>query len=102
MHQVGSGNMAIYRGRISQRSHGNGGMLNGLLRGATPIFKSLGKSLLKAGIGVADDVLSAEDIKQSLANRGHGVGKELIKEGVSALSTASSLTPPKKNHVKIL
>lgn len=100
-HQVGSGNISFYRGRISQRGHGIGGVLSSLLRGATPIFKSLGKSLLKAGVGVADDVLSGQNIRQSLVKRGRNVGKQLIKKGVRALSRpSSSQAPPKKRRRK--
>lgn len=106
-HQVGSGNIAIYKGRVSQRGHGIGGMLSGLLRGATPIFKSIGKSLLKAGMGVAHDVLSGENIKHSLSHRGRSVGKQLIKKSVRALSTNSAQRQPvtkkrRKNSRKIL
>jgi hypothetical protein len=66
-HQTGGGHtgLVIDSGRQSQRGHGVGGILSSLLRGATPMFKSLGKSLQTTGLGLVGDILSGENIKTS-------------------------------------
>ena len=61
-HQIGgSGGIDVYSGALGQRGHGIGGILGGMLRGITPMFKTLGssvgKSLLNVGMGTLDDVL---------------------------------------------
>jgi len=93
-HQTGGSPISIYSGRVSQRGHGVGGFLSSLLRGATPVFKSLGKSLLNAGLNVAGDVLSGEGLKRSLKKQGKTVGRTMLRKGVKAIK--GTFEPPKK------
>ena len=62
--QVGHG-LPVYVGGL--RGRGLGSILGGLLRTAVPLLKRGGKALLKEGIrsglGVAQDVLSGQNIK---------------------------------------
>ena len=89
-HQIGgSGGIDVYSGALSQRGHGIGGILGGLLRGITPMFKTLGssvgKSLLNVGLGTLDDVLSGQRVGQSLKRRSVAAGKGLLNRGAQGL-----------------
>ena len=89
-HQIGgSGGIDVYSGALGQRGHGIGDILGGLLRGITPMFKTLGssvgKSLLNVGMGTLDDVISGQHIGQSLKRRSMAAGKGLLKRGAQGL-----------------
>ena len=70
--QVGNG-LTVYSGLPHQRGHGLGSILGGLIRGAMPTLKSVGKVVgkqaLEAGMGVARDVAAGDSVKASLKRR---------------------------------
>lgn len=68
--QFGRG-IGVYSGRVFQSGHGFGGALLGLMRSATPLLKTVGKNLLRAGVSVAKDLMEGgTSLKQSVKNRG--------------------------------
>lgn len=82
--QVGNG-MSVYAGRpmmTSMRGHGFGSMFAGLARAALPLLKrsaaTAGKSLLRTGANVLEDVMAGKDIKTAAASRFKHAGKELL------------------------
>ena len=78
-HQVGRGSgINVYTGGLSQRGHGIGGILSGMLRGATPMFKSVGKTLLNVGLGTLSDVMSGRKFGESLKRRGTAGGQNML------------------------
>lgn len=64
--------LPVFQAPYYQRGHGLGAVL-GILRGAIPflkpVFKSLGKSALRAGVNVATDVLDGQKVGSSLKRR---------------------------------
>lgn len=74
--QFGNG-LTVYRGRPFQNGHGFGGALLGLMRSATPLLKNMGKTLLRAGVGVAEDLMDGQSFKTSVKSRGIGALKNL-------------------------
>lgn len=68
--QFGRGG-GFYSGRVFQSGHGLGGALLGLMRSATPLLKTVGKNLLRAGVGVANDLMAGgTSFQKSVKNRG--------------------------------
>lgn len=80
--QLGNG-INVYSGRPFQSGHGFGGALLGLMRSATPLLKTVGKTLLRAGVGVAKDVLAGRTLKSSVKDRGVGALKRLANTTLS-------------------
>ena len=80
--QLGNG-INVYSGRSFQNGHGLGGALLGLMRSATPLLKTVGKTLLRAGVGVAKDMLAGRTLKSSLKDRGSGALKRLTSTALS-------------------
>ena len=74
--QCGHG-VNVYSGRPFQNGHGLGGALLGLMRSATPLFKTVGKTLLRAGVGVAKDMMDGGTFKSSLKNRATNALRDL-------------------------
>ena len=89
----------MYSGRPFQGGHGLGGALLGLIRSATPIFKTLGKTLLRAGVGVADDMLHGGQLTTSLKNRRMAALKNLT--GRARPRADIKKKPRKKTPVKL-
>lgn len=79
--QHGNG-LAVFRGVTTQRGHGIGGLLSGLLRGAAPLLKSgartIGKELLTSGVGIASDLLSGDSFASSGKRRMSQAGRRLL------------------------
>ena len=96
--QFGNG-VDVYSGRAFQNGHGFGGALLGLMRSATPLLKTVGKSLLRAGVGVAKDVMDGESFKNSIKSRGIGALKNLISPAKksSTVKRAGSLKKRKRS-----
>ena len=97
VNQVGSG-IPVYRGSTSlQRGYGLGGLLGGLFRSALPLLKkgasAVGKEALKTGVGIAQDVLSGQNIKTAAKRRVKTAGRNMgtkvlnkIQKGKGAVS----------------
>lgn len=83
LQQAGSG-LPVFSGVESQRGHGLGSILGGLLRSATPLLKIFGKKLgqqgLKSGLQVATDVLSGANPKEALKRRAKEGALSLIQQ----------------------
>lgn len=97
--QLGNG-VNVYSGRSFQSGHGLGGALLGLMRSATPLLKSVGKTLLRAGVGVAKDVLAGRTLKSSVKDRGAGALKRLASTAFSGGKTtvASKKGSKRRRH----
>lgn len=98
--QLGNG-IDIYTGRVGQRGHGLGGMLSGLLRGITPMFKSLGGSLakgvLKTGLNVMNDLSRGGNIREAFKRRGREAGLDFLKGSMQTILSGGS--PKKKAKI---
>ena len=90
--QLGNG-INVYSGRSFQSGHGFGGALLGLMRSATPLWKTVGKSLFRAGVGVAKDMMEGETFKKSMKRQGVGALKSLAS---TTLSAGKKTTAPNK------
>lgn len=81
--QTGNG-LPIYIGGI--RGGGIGSVLGGLFRSVAPLIKRSGRSLLKEGVStglnIANDVLSGENLKQSIKKRSRNAGKRMLKRAI--------------------
>lgn len=93
--QVGSG-LAVFRGATTQRGHGIGSLLGGLVKGALPLLasgaKTFGKELLRTGVDVAGDVLGEKDFKSSAVKNFKEAGSNLLGK----LSHTLSASAPKR------
>jgi hypothetical protein len=67
------GEMPVFTGARTQRGHGLGNILSGLLRRIFPFIKQnakmVGTRALKTGMEIADDVLGGKSFKDSLTTR---------------------------------
>ena len=76
---------------VGARGQSIGGLLGGLIRNAAPLIKrcalALGKLALKTCLGVAGDVLSGHNIKESAKRRAKETGKNVISRvlGISGV-----------------
>lgn len=100
-----------FKGARWQRGYGLGSIFRSVIRGAIPLLKSrVGKSIMKAGVGLAGDAVKGRNMKQALRNRftqgigdimdtGNGKkqkrGKRLLK---AARSGGRSKRPRKARH----
>lgn len=59
-----------FKGARWQRGYGLGSIFRSLIRTAVPLFKSrVGKSIMKAGVGLAGDAIKGRNMKQALRSR---------------------------------
>ena len=86
--QHGNGGYAVHRGR-TQRGNGLGGMLKSGLSAILPMLKSgaksIGKSLLNTGIGIAQDALEGKDVGASSTKRFKRSASSLLRDLSSTL-----------------
>lgn len=84
---------------------GLGSILSGIGRTILPLLKAGGKALLKqgarTGLQVASDVISGQDIKSALKQRGQDAGKQLLYKAVGALSGGAPPGEPLKKRIKL-
>ena len=87
------GNLPAYYGALSQRGYGIGSWLKGLFRWASPKLSSaasaVGRAALKEGAGLAQDVLSGENLKDSATKRLRQTGKRTVDELTSQNASQS-------------
>ena len=81
--QVGQG-MTFFQGSQHQRGSGIGSLFGGLLRAVMPMaktaLKTVGREALRAGIGVASDALSGQDVGQAIQERAREGASELVEK----------------------
>lgn len=85
--QAGHGfsDIEIFRGTPYQRGYGFGSLFK---RFALPVLKYLGKTALKTGVSVGQDILENKNLKQSIKERGKE-GLRSVAQGT--LNKASNL-----------
>ena len=73
--------MNVFHGARVQKGYGLGNILGGLFRKALPYLwqgaKYAGKTALRTGIDVANDVIDGQDVKSSLKTRTNQLGRDL-------------------------
>lgn len=83
-----------------QRGRGLGSLLGGVGRSLLPLLKSGGKVLLKegarTGMRMANDVLSGQNVKSVLRQRGKEASKRLLDRALHKLDGE----PPAKKRIK--
>lgn len=88
--QAGAG-LPVFSGQAYQRGYGLGNIFGSLFRSAVPLLKqglkTVGKKALQTGIQVADDVISGQNLKESVKHRAKTAGKELLSSVGSNLSS---------------
>ena len=96
--QIGNG-LPVYIGGM--RGNGLGNVLSGLFRTAIPLLKRGGKALLKegarAGLGVAQDVISGQNIKSALKSRSKKAGKRILNNAIGQFQMSA---PPGQPAIK--
>lgn len=106
--QQRGGSLPAFHGAPVQQGYGLGSMLKGLFRWAMPHVtagaKSLGRQTLKGGLEVARDVMSGQNVSDSLKTRAGEVGQAVMKGMVAQKSdqTGGGLkkTTKRKNQRK--
>ena len=100
--QVGHG-LPVFVGGRSIHGRGLGNLLGGIGRTLIPLLKSGGKALLKegarAGMGVAQDVLSGQNVKSALRQRAQQAGKHLLHRAIEPSPSGQPATK-KRKHIK--
>ena len=75
------GDLPAFHGVRVQRGYGLGRLLKGLFRAAVPLLKqgarAVGRTALKTGARVANDMLQGQNLKSSLKTRGLQARQEL-------------------------
>lgn len=88
--QSGAG-LPYYRGVTFQKGYGLGSVIRRLFRAAFPFLvkgtKTLGKEALLAGSRVASDVLSGQDLKESVKTRSKESGRNLTQKAVNRIQS---------------
>ena len=94
--QAGHG-LPAFQGARVQRGHGIGNMFSGLLKSAMPLIKkgskALGKQVLSTGLGIANDLLSGENIRTSTERRLKEAGRNIMNQARDRISK-----PPGEPH----
>lgn len=110
--------MLIHRGRYIQSGRGLGSIFSSLVRRVIPVVKSIGRSIISspatkniissvkdsainAGLNMASDVVSGENVKESFHKNLASVGENLgdsIKSELSNLKRKSSKVKPAKKR----
>lgn len=74
LNQAGSGFSNIYAAPVYQKGYGIGSFLGGLFRTVYPILKksasAVGSELLKSGSNIISDIVSSQDPRTAIKNRG--------------------------------
>ena len=106
--QSGNG-MPYFRGASHQSGHGLGGLFGSLFRAAIPVFKNtvapvlkqgakaVAKEALRAGVGVASDLLDGQSVHDSANARLSAAGKQLARRGIRKANKL--LDEPKRRRV---
>lgn len=88
--QSGAG-LPFYRGVSFQKGYGLGSVISRLFRAAFPFLvkgtKTLGKEALLAGSRVASDVLSGQNLKESVKTRSKESGRNLTQKAVDRIQS---------------
>ncbi len=98
------GNLPAFQGALSQRGYGIGSWLKGLYRWAVPKVSSaasaVGRAALKEGAGLAQDVLSGENVKESAVKRLKQTGKRAFNDMTSQNASQSQTGAGRKKGRK--
>lgn len=87
VNQLGGG-MPFFAGRLSQRGHGFfGRLLSGFTGFMKKLAPSLGKRALPSAIGLAQDILSGENVGKSAKIRLSEAGKNMADETLDHIKT---------------
>lgn len=82
------GSLPSYHGLRIQKGYGIGGILKGLyhwiLPHATTAAKAVGNEALKTGIGIGQDLVSGQNMGESIKSRGANAAKSLVKRAVGS------------------
>lgn len=82
--QAGSGIGVIYKGAPYQRGHGIGSFLGGLFRSIIPLLssgaKTVGKEVLRSGVGLISDMVNTRPADDSIRERLHEVTTNLKRK----------------------
>ena len=85
----------VFIGTSYQRGHGLGSLFKGLLRFVVPIAKSAGKSVgreaLKAGVGVASDLLDGQNAEVAVRKRANTAAKHLVSKAAKKLQKGGTI-----------
>ena len=97
---------SFYSGRSyipRQRGEGIGNFLRSAARFITPLLvrggKVLGKKLLKTGVGIAEDVIDGQNVRDSAKVRFSDVGRDLLSEITSPNSSSTNKRGTKRRRV---
>lgn len=90
--QQKGGNLPAFHGGAVQHGYGLGSILKGLYRWAVPHLttgvKSVGRQAIKEGLGVAQDVMDGQSLKESTLKSVKQTGKKLMNsQNVSGAQT---------------
>lgn len=96
LRQAGDG-LPVFSG---QSGYGIGNILGGLFRAAVPLIKQGGKTLLKettrAGLDIANDVLSGRNLKTAAKRRTEEMGSRLVHRGIESIRKPIKRSAPRR------
>jgi len=81
--QQKGGHLPAFHGGRVQSGYGLGSILKGIYRWAVPHLKTVGKTVVTEGLGVAQDALNGEKIGEALQKRGGKVLTSLATQNAS-------------------
>ena len=83
---LGSGDIPVYSGSLSQKGYGIGGLLRGIASKIMPIFFAKAKSALgNAALGVVKDTVSGVPITEALKTHAAAEGRKILGDAVGSL-----------------
>ena len=94
--QYGGGGMTYFQGM--RRHQVGGGLFGSLLRGAIPILKKLGKSVLKIGVNTAHDMVHDSN-RKPLNSAAHHLRNEILGETTSQKTSRNPIKRVTKRKI---
>ena len=91
--QAGGG-FPVFRGVPTQRGHGIGNVIGGLLRTLQPLAPTVGKTALRGGLQAMGDVLRGQPVKSAVKRRAMQVGLEAGEHLLGKARRTAALPPP--------
>lgn len=94
------GSLPVFAGKAIMGGKGLGGVFTSALRAATPLLRSAGKTIgkraLDAGVSLANDILSGQNVASSLKRSAKAAGRGLLDDVMGALGSGGGSGPPRK------
>ena len=96
------GGFGVFQGATIQRGGGIGSLLKGLAKSTLPLLKAggkvVGKQLLSAGLGIAEDLVRGKSFREAATDNFKESGKGLINAISSKVYDRKRKAPPRRRQ----